>query len=404
LRIRAVAIFAVLLLALLWTACGRDDPDGNATSVRAPPGSLAQARTGHTSTILPDDSVLVVGGVGPNLAVLASTEVYDPSTGGWIAGAILTQARVDHTATAMKDGRVLIVGGFQRDRGALSSAQMFDPSAREWSNTASMARARVAHSATLLNDGRVLIVGGTQLGRPSAEIYDGEDNAWARTIMEAQVDESHTATLMDDGRVLVVGFDRAREAAQVQIFDPSVDTWSIAGSPVTLLGAFHSASLLPDGRVLLSGGLGPGLQLLASSEVYDPRSDSWSPGAAMGDSRGGHSATLLPDGRVLVAGGGGRFLDGLLDTLDSVEVYDPKEESWSRANSLAQWRMFHATTVLGDGSVLVAGGQVLREDDGLFAEDCGIRRTCALVLSSTEVYDPSAGTWLSQGPAPPEDR
>ncbi|MDA1349897.1 MAG: kelch repeat-containing protein [Chloroflexi bacterium] len=118
---------------------------------------------------------------------------------------------------------------------------------------------------------------------------------------------------------------------------------------------------------------------------------------------GGHSAVLLKDGKVLVAGGGGTFLDGLVDTLDSAEVYDPKKDRWSSAESMSQWR-FHTTTLMSDGSVVVAGGQVLREGDGLFAEKCGVRTTCALVLASTEVYDPATDTWLSRDLTRPGER
>ena len=112
----------------------------------------------------------------------------------------------------------------------------------------------------------------------------------------------------------------------------------------------HTATQLDDGRVLVAGGVGPGGNITASAEIYDPATDSWSAAASLGTERAQHTATLLDNGRVLVAGGG----------VASAEIYNPATNSWSATGSLAASRFAHTATLLDDGRVLVAGGFVGR--------------------------------------------
>ena len=108
----------------------------------------------------------------------------------------------------------------------------------------------------------------------------------------------------------------------------------------------NSATLLPDGRVLVAGGD------RSSAELYDPRSGTWTPTAGMIAGRGGHTATLLPDGRVLVAGG----LGSGTTALASAQLYDPVTGSWTATASLTTARLEGRAVLLPDGSVLVVGG------------------------------------------------
>ena len=95
----------------------------------------------------------------------------------------------------------------------------------------------------------------------------------------------------------------------------------------------HSATLLRDGRVLVAGGVGePVGSGGATSELYDPVSDTWSSGPPMRGERRGHVAALLKDGRVLVAGGD----DGVRGVVKSAEVYDPAANAWSATGSMTQ--------------------------------------------------------------------
>ena len=137
---------------------------------------------------------------------------------------------------------------------------------------------------------------------------------------------------------------------------------------------FHTATLLPNGKVLVAGGLHDG-STLASAELYDPASGTWTATGSLATARDHHTATLLPNGKVLVAGG----FDGSV-ALASAELYDPASGTWTATGSLATARYGHTATLLPNGKVLVAGGLT---DSGS--------------LASAELYDPASGTWTATG-------
>ncbi|HYI00583.1 Ig-like domain-containing protein [Hyalangium sp.] len=112
----------------------------------------------------------------------------------------------------------------------------------------------------------------------------------------------------------------------------------------------HTATLLPDGRVLVVGGI-VGLPE-AGAEVYDPVTNSWSATGAMSVARHFHTATLLPSGLALVTGG----WKGFLEPVVSAEIFDPATGSWSTTGGMATGRALHTETLLPGGGVLVVGG------------------------------------------------
>jgi hypothetical protein len=116
--------------------------------------------------------------------------------------------------------------------------------------------------------------------------------------------------------------------------------------------AHHTATLLPNGLVLVAAGYGSGGGPLndVSSQLYDPSANTWSPPSYMAYGRFGHTATLLAGGKVLVAGG----LGGTIT--NSAELYDPATGTWGAAAAMATARYFHTATALTSGKVLVAGG------------------------------------------------
>jgi hypothetical protein len=154
--------------------------------------------------------------------------------------------------------------------------------------------------------------------------------------------------------------------AGAELYDPATNTWSAAGS-LTTTRYNHRATLLPNGKVLVTGGYNSVLLVLASTELYDPATNAWSAAGSMATARNVHAATLLPNGKVLVAGG----YDGA--TIASAEIYDPATNTWAAAGSMATGRYYHTATLLPNGKVLVAGGfnSVLLEP-----------------LASAELYEP----------------
>lgn len=330
--------------------------------------------------------VLVVGGrsVAPNTT---SNPISSP-TGE------MTVGRGNHTATSIGDGRVLVVGGFGTGLIALDSAELYDPSSNTFSPTGSMTSARTNDLAIGLLDGRVLVVGG--MSQPSAnldsaEVYDPRTGAFRPTgSMPALRGLGYTATLLADGRVLVTGGKVTAPLASAELYDPASGTFSPTGSMATARSE-HAAVLLADGRVLVTGGQGEppagDPTALPSAELYDPISGTFSPTGGMTTARAEHSSTLLADGRVLVAGGLQTLIVGEGIPMASAELYDPRTGTFNRTGSMATARVSDTATLLADGRVLVAGGSDLANTESASGE----------MLASAERYDPTTGTFRPTG-------
>lgn len=319
----------------------------------APPPALDAARYLQTATRLANGKVLVAGGEDSHGA-LATAELYDPATNQWSSAGRMTTPRFHHTATLLRSGKVLVVGGQDSVTGYLASAELYDPATNAWSSAGKMTMVRSQHTATLLIDGQVLVVGGwdglNYLN--SAERYDPTTNRWTSAGAMAVTRYDHTATLLRDGRVLIVGgFGTAAENS-AELYDPSKNTWS-AAPPMAHGRIGHTATLLPNGQVLVAGGISSSLggSYPAGAERYDPKANRWSPAGSLADGRVGHTATLLPDGRVLIVAG--KDGNGLLAT---AELYDPASNTWSAAGTLARPTWLQAAALLPDGA-LVTGGR-----------------------------------------------
>src|SRR5207244_2851418 len=119
---------------------------------------------------------------------------------------------------------------------------------------------------------------------------------------------------------------------------------------------YEHAKLLSNGKVLVAGGQATGKVALATAELYDPATGTWSPTGSMATVRQKFGASLLPNGRVLVAGGDDEMANVATVYYASAELYDPATGTWSSAGSMATGRDLPTATLLTDGEVLVAGG------------------------------------------------
>ena len=222
---------------------------------------------------------------------------------------------------------------------------------------ASMHDRRADHTATLLPDGRVLIAGGmveNGVFLNSAELFDPAKGTFAATASMQSRRVGHSATLLPNGKVLIAGGLAGRIfeggpgiVATTEIFDPATNRFS-PGPPMSAPRSGHSAVLLRSGKLLVAGGAGSGEQGLTSAEIYDPATNKWTATGSMLTARAARSAVLLKDGRVLVTGDG--------EGWNLAEIYDPASGLWHATGNMTMRRVKHAATLLPDGRVLVTGG------------------------------------------------
>lgn len=192
-----------------------------------------------------------------------------------------------------------------------------------------------------------------------------------------------TLTVLPNGKVLATGGQNAGVGPQAlypytvlssaELYDPATNTWSATGSMANVRSG-HTATLLANGKVLVMGGNYPNAYnnyspSPSNAELYDPASGAWSATGAMVYNHGTTPLTLLPNGEVLVAGG---------CATACAELFDPATSTWSAAGTMSAARYMNMAALLPNGKVLVAGGS----DPVTFA-----------LLASAELYDPVANTW-----------
>ena len=347
---------------------------------------LASVRGTAAAVVLRDGKVLVAGG-GVGSIALGGAEVFDQGSGKWSGVASLTLPRRGHRGVVLNDGRVLIAGGIAEGE-LLASAEVYEPASGRWVATAPMSMPRLGHSLTLLADGRVLSAGGTVPGgdgvagsaqtilpSASAEIYDPVAGRWTPAASMGSPRFEQTATALPDGRVLMTGGlgpagDRIGPLSTTELYDPPVNAF-VRSTDLKEARTNHSAAVLSDGSVLVVGGAGGmnGDISVSSTEVFDPRQGTWTSAGALAESRAGHSAIALADGRVLVTGGES-VARGARRSLASAEVFDAGARAWRSAGQMACSRSEHDAVRLGDGTILVVAG------DATFPGAAPIARSC----------------------------
>lgn len=305
---------------------------------------------------LGDGKALAIGGLGDFSATHSSVEVFDEATLAWTTRASMSRARFDHAAARLPDGRVLVTGG--RAGGApnaTNEAEIYDPKTDTWTAAAPMKLWRAGHMAVTTVSGKVLVVGGYEtLSSPtykSAELYDPATNTWSSAASPTGAYAHTDMVRLDDGRVLVTG-----EGARTEIWDPVSDTWKLVGE-LGVARAEHRLVVVPGGKVLAVGGRGPtpGDLPIASAEIFDPASGTWSAAPALTTKRAAPAAARAVDGTIVVTGG--YTSDGSTETfLASTEVFDPKTSTWSAGSPLSSGRRDAQTAVLPSGAVVFAGG------------------------------------------------
>ena len=260
-----------------------------------PTGSMSTPREGHTATLLRDGRVLIAGGSSNGITTTSTAEVYNPRTRRFITISPMNVPREAHTATLLKNGTVLIAGG---GRGGMpggyivyANAEVFDPASNTFTMLhAPMVNDRVGQAAALLDDGRVLLAGGK-----SGKILSpfGGGNLFSLAPLKT-----------------------------AEVFDPETSSFRAVG-PMQVTHYLGNATKLENGTVLVTGGWNSYGTIIGGqrfADLFDPMRNNFSGGADFHVARLNQSDTLIPDGDVMVAGG----IDGDGNVTATVEFYAPR--------------------------------------------------------------------------------
>ena len=203
--------------------------------------------------------------------------------------------------------------------------------------------------------------------------------SWAVRGSLGTTRSSATATLLGNGKVLVAGGGQSAgdstPLASTELYNPVTGTFSAAAS-MTVARKYQTATRLGNGQVLLAGGYNQSSGFLASAELYDPATGTFTATGSMTTARFYHTATLLGNGQVLLAGG----YNG--SSMTSAELYDPATGTFSATGSMPTAHFSHTATLLNNGQVLVTGGSP---------------SSGASAGTSAALYDPAAGTFSATG-------
>lgn len=356
--VNALVLRLALAIAVsLLTAC-------TTTAAPAKPtwttfGELSQPRSYAAAVALPNGEILVVGGLDrddPNVTN-AESELVNVKTG---AVTVLHQrlvGRLHQTITRAWGDRVVVTGGVMFQKTFWEPVERVDvylPLERRWLSASTLFDARSDHAATALLDGRVLITGGNQGTRllQSSEIYDVKADRWTRSAPLPRPRTAHSAFTLSDGRVFVAGGVEKNGAATdtTFIYDPRADQWS-EGPRMTLARVQHAAVQLANGDILFIGGDGAAS---GTSERYNGRVNVFVLSGTLVDPRQAAQAAALPDGRVVLVGGMPPRNDEFAP-LRSAEIWDPVTERWTELPPSLTPRAWPSIIVVG-GLVYQLGG------------------------------------------------
>lgn len=280
-------------------------------------GRLNYPRDFSQANVLPDGTVLISGGFNDALGSLDIAEIYDPKTDTFrLAKGRMDYARELFQAITLADGRVLLTGGLDLwARGTTDTAEIYDPATEEFALTKGvMANDRFGHAACRLADGRVLVAGGTSwaIGNAShvlasAEIYDPATDRFTRTKGDMEVARDRpTATLLPDGKVLIAGGQgpNGQSIDFSELFDPATGEFTRIVSPKGVPRMAHGASQLPNGDVVLAGGwCSPAKETTPTAVLFHAGALTFTPLPDLPFSSHDAAQVTFPDGETLVAGG-----------------------------------------------------------------------------------------------------
>lgn len=396
-------------------------------------GSLSAARRWATATPLGDDllaPVLFAGGFD-GTAALSSAELYEPGSRTFAATGDLKDARGASAAARLPDGRVLLMGGAASSTagngapggvlgGILGSIERYDPATGAFTKLgASLNPARAGLSATTLGDGKVLMAGGQDsLAQPlkKTALFDPSTSSLASGPDMFAAHVGHAAAAIDGAHVLVTGgvaslngnATTAVDLFTQDIQSPMGGTFSVADA-LNVPRAFHSATPIGNGRILLSGGIAnpndPQASLHGTADMFTPTAEGAGPGVVttlaskMSIGRAYHSAVRLPQGVVVLSGGfGAQLVAGAPHAVSSAtDLFDPATSLFTKGPAMSAPRMLHTLTPVNPVKTAVNGVTPAAES-ALAAGGASVPGGGTAALSSAELLFRPLGEKCAAGP------
>jgi hypothetical protein len=311
-----------------------------------PTGQMGYGRSGHAAVSYVNSDgltkLIVTGGFDGNSG-LASAEIFEENSLSWDNLPDMNSARLDHTADVIGDQRMIIIGGWDGNATNWNTTEILQDlfGSLEFSDGPEMSVSRSYHSTAAYEPNYLLVMGG----------YDGFDNLSSCEKLNTSTLEFEAMASMNYGR-----------------------------------SSFTATRLSNGYQFLVTGGFNPdfGFQM-NQCEIYDAINNTWTPVASMNFARDNHAAILLPDGRVLVTGG--RYFNGdlnLFEGMSECEIYDPVTDEWTLTESTSGKHSYHQMYFL-ENQVLLAGGT---DHSGVDVEK---------TYSNTEFFNPTSETWTDNG-------
>ncbi|HEY3874935.1 MAG TPA: kelch repeat-containing protein [Candidatus Kapabacteria bacterium] len=281
----------------------------------------------------------------------------------WQFTGSLSEPKRTGVLVTLPNQTAIYVGGADASGFPLAACELYDPATAVWTLAAPMQVGRERHTVTQLADGRLVSIGGNtsmdyDMSQPtgSIEIYDFASNTWLNGGSLALARQNHTATLLNDGTILITGgYDGSNVLTSCEIYDPSTQTCHTV-APMLLARHDHSATLLPDGRVLVVGGRdgGSGSDYFSESEIYDPVSNTWNATGSMNQSRIKGSLVTFSDGTVLASGG----RNSPSTCAPGSEILFGDYSTWASTSAMMEPATWNGSSLLAGDRFLVTGGLI----------------------------------------------
>lgn len=354
--------------------------------------NMNHARMNATATQMQNGRVFVFGGdTGEGSSALDAPEIYDPETNSWATTTPAMKPRANHQAVLTPDGVVVISGRTS------PSVMRYNPQNASWSQLPQLSTARSRFTATFIPTKGILVTGGFDVNSGNAvtnstQFLAATPNAqWDGGGEMAHKRAGHTATLLKNGLVLVTGGfggDDLESPTTAELFDVSAmapdSPWSSAGNMASA-HANHAAARLADGRVVVMGGIFPMTQFSKNVDIFDPATKQWTAGPPMMTGRA-YFAAAMPQGLDGIVVMGGQVQGANLpEPSNLVEAFAPGNNAWKALPNMSSARAYFAAEALSNGRILAIGGVIPADNtpgtSELLActsdEDCSAETYCA---------------------------